>query len=125
MALPITRPGPSLRWDAAPQMIVGTGTFPGRSARKGALDVAATESDPIALQRFELMPEPVPSEVLGASPSMGVWALRLSGGSVREVLAGEPTSVQTREYVFGLPLDVMANLARTLTQACEQERGVL
>jgi hypothetical protein len=95
------------------------------SARKGALDVAATESDPIALQSFELLPEPVPSEVLGATPSMEVWALRLSGGSVREVLAGEPAGVLTREYVFALPLDVMGNLARTLTQAYEQRRGVL
>jgi hypothetical protein len=56
---------------------------------------------------------------------MEVWALRLSGGSVREVLAGEPTNVVTREYVFALPLDVMGNLARTLTQAYEQGRGVL
>jgi hypothetical protein len=87
--------------------------------------VAATESDPIALQRFELLPETVPSEVLGATPSMEVWALRLSGGSVREVLAGEPTNVQTREYVFALPVDVMGNLARALTQAYEQTRGIL
>jgi hypothetical protein len=84
--------------------------------------MAATESDPIALQSFELLPEPVPSEVLGARPSMEVWALRLSGGSVREVLAGEADSayVQTREYVFALPLDVMGSLARTLMQAYEQ-----
>ena len=87
--------------------------------------MAATESDPIALESFELLPEPVPSEVLGATPSLEVWALRLSGGSVREVLAGEPTSVQTREYVFAVPIDMMASLARTLTQACEESRGVL
>jgi hypothetical protein len=87
--------------------------------------VAATESDPIALQKFELLPEAVPSEVLGARPSMEVWALRLSGGSVREVLAGDPINVQTREYVFAVPLDVMGNLARTLTQAYEQSRSDL
>ena len=87
--------------------------------------MAATESDPIALQNFELLPEPVPSEVLGARPSMEVWALRLSGGSVRELLAGEPAYVQTREYVFAVPLDVMGRLARTLTQAYEQGRGGL
>jgi hypothetical protein len=37
-----------------------------RASEKGALAMAATESDPIALQTFELLPdEPVPSEVLG------------------------------------------------------------
>jgi hypothetical protein len=89
--------------------------------------MAATESDPIALQSFALLPEPVPAEVLGARPSMEVWALRLSGGSVREVLAGESewAHVQTREYVFALPLDVMENLARTLTEVCEQRRDTL
>jgi hypothetical protein len=85
--------------------------------------VAATESDPIALQHFELLPEPVPAEVLGAEPSLEVWALRLSGGSVREVLGSEPTEVLTREYVFALPLDVLGSLARTLTQAYEQRGG--
>ena len=86
--------------------------------------MAATEHDPIALQNFVLHPEPVPAEVLGAEPSMEVWALRLSGGSVREVLAGESewAQVQTREYVFALPLDVMENLARTLTEVCKQRR---
>jgi hypothetical protein len=54
---------------------------------------------------------------------MEVWALRLCGGSVREVLASDPMNVQTREYVFALPLDVMGNLARALTQAYEQGRG--
>jgi hypothetical protein len=86
--------------------------------------MAATESDPIALEHFELLPEPVPAEVLGGTPSLEVWALRLSGGSVREVLGSEPTSVLTKEYVFALPLDVMENLGRTLTQACEERRGV-
>jgi hypothetical protein len=85
--------------------------------------VAATESDPIALEHFELHPEPVPAEVLGGAPSLEVWALRLAGGSVRDVLGIEPTNVPTREYVFALPLDVMENLARTLTQVCEQRRG--
>src|SRR5262249_61300862 len=77
-----------------------------RPEEKGALGMAATESDPIALQSFALLPEPVPSEVLGTKPMMEVWALRLSGGSVREVLAGEAESkyVQTHEYVFALPL---------------------
>ena len=58
---------------------------------------------------------------------MEVWALRLSGGSVREVLAGESewAQAQTREYVFALPLDVMENLARTLTEVCEQRREAL
>jgi hypothetical protein len=91
--------------------------------------MAATESDPIAPQSFVLLPEPVPSEVLGAKPSMEVWALRLSGASVREVLAGEgdphPAYVQTREFVFAVPRDVMQNLARTLTKACEQSRDAL
>jgi hypothetical protein len=84
--------------------------------------MAATESDPIALQNFVLHPEPVPAEVLGAKPAMEVWALRLSGGSVRELL-GEPMGAQTREYVFAVPLDVMRNLARTLTEVCERRPG--
>lgn len=87
--------------------------------------MAANESDPIALEHFELHPEPVPAEVLGGAPSLEVWALRISGGSVREILGSEPTQVLTREYVFALPLDVMENLARTLTQVCEQRRGGL
>jgi hypothetical protein len=88
-------------------------------------DVAANESDPIALEHFELLPEPVPAEVLGGTPSMEVWALRIRGGSVREVLGSEPTAVLTREFVFALPLDVMENLGRALTQACEQKRAGL
>jgi hypothetical protein len=89
--------------------------------------MAATESDPIALQTFELLPEPVPAEVLGARPSMEVCALRLSGGSVREVLAGEAESayVQRREFVFAIPLDTMGSLARTLMEAYEQRRDAL
>jgi hypothetical protein len=89
--------------------------------------MAATESDPIALQSFALLPEPVPAEVLGARPTMEVWALRLSGGSVREVLAGESewAQPQIREYVYALPLDVMENLAKTLTEVCEQRRDAL
>jgi hypothetical protein len=89
--------------------------------------MAATESDPIALQSFALLPEPVPAEVLGAKPSMEVCALRLCGGSVREVLAGESewAQAQTGEYVFALPLDVMENLARTLTEVCEERRDAL
>jgi len=86
--------------------------------------MSATESDPIAPQSFALLPEPVPAEVLGARPSMEVLALRLSGGSVREVLAGESewAEAQAREYVFALPLDVMENLAKTFTEVCEQRR---
>jgi hypothetical protein len=92
--------------------------------------MAATESDPIALRSFVLLPEPVPSEVLGGTPSMEVWALRLSGVSVREGLLGEEADphaayVQTREFVFAVPRDVMEKLARTLTEACEQSRDAL
>jgi hypothetical protein len=92
--------------------------------------MAATESDPIALRSFVLLPEPVPSEVLGGTPSMEVWALRLSGVSVREALLGEEADphaayVQTREFVFAVPRDVMEKLARTLTEACEQSRDAL
>jgi hypothetical protein len=84
--------------------------------------MSATEHDPIALQNFVLHPEPVPEEVLGVKPSMEVWALRVSGGSVRELL-GEPKDVETKEYVFALPLDVMGNLGRALTEMYEQRRG--
>ena len=86
--------------------------------------MSATESDPIALQTFELLPEPVPTEVLWARPSMEVCALRLCGGSVREVLAGEAEAayVQRREYVFAVPVDMMGSLARTLMEAYEQRR---
>jgi hypothetical protein len=84
--------------------------------------VAATDSDPVALQHFELAPEPVPAEVLGAE-SLEVWALRLSGGPVRDVLATDPVNVATREYVFAVPLDVMGSLARKLAEVYEQQRG--
>ena len=88
--------------------------------------VSATDSDPVALQHFELVPEPVPAEVLGAEAtgiSLEVWALRLSGGPVREVLTADPANVTTREYVFAVPLDVMGNLARKLTEVYERQRG--
>jgi hypothetical protein len=84
--------------------------------------VAATESDPVALQHFELASEPVPAEVLGAE-STDVWALRLSGGPVRDVLTSDPAMVATREYVFAVPIDVMGNLARKLTEVYESQRG--
>jgi hypothetical protein len=88
--------------------------------------VAATESDPVALLHFELLPEPVPAEVLGATGealgSVEVWALRFSGGPVREVLSSDPVNVQTREYFFALPLDVMGSLARKLTEVYERTR---
>jgi len=84
--------------------------------------VAATDSDPVALQHFELAPEPVPAEVLGAD-ALEVWALRLSGGPVRDVLATDPVNVPVREYVFAVPLDVMGNLARKLAEVYEQQRG--
>jgi hypothetical protein len=77
---------------------------------------------PGALQHFELVPEPVPAEVLGAE-SLEVWALRLSGGPVREVLTTDPDHVVTREYVFAVPLDVMGRLARKLTEVYERQRG--
>ena len=82
----------------------------------------ATESNPVALERFELTPEPVPAEVLGGE-SFEVWALRISGGTVREVLTTDPDRVTTREYVFAVPLDVMGNLARTLTELYERQSG--
>jgi hypothetical protein len=83
--------------------------------------VAATDSDPVALQHFELTPEPVPAEVLGGE-SLEVWALRLSGGTVREVLTTDPALVATRDYVFAVPLDVLGNLARQLTEVYERQR---
>jgi hypothetical protein len=82
----------------------------------------ATEHNPVALEHFELTPEPVPAEVLGGE-TLEVWALRISGGTVREVLTTEPDRVTTREYVFAVPLDVMANLARTLTELYERQSG--
>jgi hypothetical protein len=44
-------------------------------------------------------------------------------GLVREVLTTEPVAVGTREYVFAVPLDVMGNLARRLTEVYEMQRG--
>jgi hypothetical protein len=54
---------------------------------------------------------------------MEVWALRLSGPPVRELLAGEPVNLARSEYVFALPLDVIGNLARTLTELYERQHG--
>jgi hypothetical protein len=82
----------------------------------------ATDSDPIALQHFELAPEPVPAEVLGGE-SLDVWALRLSGGAVRDALTTDPANVAVSEYVFAVPLDVMGHLARRLTEVYERQRG--
>jgi hypothetical protein len=84
--------------------------------------VDATESNPVALEHFELLPEPVPAEVLGGE-SFEVWALRIRGGTVRDVLTTDPDRVTTREYVFAVPLDVVGNLARTLTELYERRSG--
>jgi hypothetical protein len=84
--------------------------------------VTATDSDPVALQHFELLPSHALAEVLGRE-SLEVWALRISGGSVREVAAVDPTQVSVREFVFAVPLDVMGNLARKLTEIYEQQSG--
>jgi len=86
------------------------------------MDTLATETNPCALQHFELTPEPVPAEVLGGE-SFEVWALRLSGGPVREVLTTGPMQVTAREFVFAVPLDVMGNLARELTEIYERQTG--
>jgi hypothetical protein len=86
------------------------------------MDTHATEANPCALQSFALTPEPVPAEVLGGA-SFEVWALHLSGGAVREVLTTDPEQVRTREYVFAVPLDVMGNLARKLTEVYETRTG--
>jgi hypothetical protein len=86
--------------------------------------MAATDFDPVALQHFELVPEPVPAEVLGAEQmefGLEVWALRLSGGPVREVLTTDPSGVAMTEYVFAVPLDVLGHLARTLTEVYERQ----
>jgi len=82
----------------------------------------ATEFDPVAVEHFELTPEPVPAEVLGGE-SLQVWALRLSGGTVRDVLTTDPAYVARREYVFAVPLDVVGNLARRLTELYERHSG--
>jgi hypothetical protein len=89
---------------------------------RNSTPMAATDSDPVALQHFELAPEPVPAEVL-CGESLEVWALRLSGGPVRDVLATDPVNVATKEYVFAVPLDVMGRLARKLTEVYERQRG--
>jgi hypothetical protein len=81
--------------------------------------MAAMDSDPVALEHFELTP--VPAEVLGGE-SLAVWELRLSGRTVREVLT-DPAYVATREYVFAVPLDVIGNLARKLTELYERQSG--
>ena len=83
----------------------------------------ATDSDPVALQHFELAPEPVPAEVLGTQTQFEVWALRLSGGPVKEVLTINPGDVEMRQYVFAVPLDVMERLAQKLTEVCERQRS--
>ena len=83
----------------------------------------ATDHDPVALEHFEVTPEPVPAEVLGGG-SFEVWALHISGGTVREVLTTDPAQVvTTRDYVFAVPLDVMGNLARKLTEVYESHSG--
>jgi hypothetical protein len=84
--------------------------------------VTATDSDPVALQHFELVPSHALADVLGRE-SLEVWALRLSGGSVREVATTDPTHVSTNEYVFAVPLDVMGRLARKLTEVYEKQSG--
>ena len=87
--------------------------------------MAATDADPVALQHFELVPEPLPAEVLEAGPgiSVEVWALRLAGGPVRDVLTTDPVNVATEEYVFAVPLDVLGNLSRKLTEVYERQSG--
>jgi hypothetical protein len=84
--------------------------------------VTATDSDPVALQHFELVPSHALADVLGQE-SLEVWALRLSGGSVREVATTDPAHVATREYVFAVPLDVMGRLAQKLTEVYEKQSG--
>ena len=85
--------------------------------------MAATDSDPVAVEHFELTPEPVPAEVLGGE-SLEVWALRITGAAVRELLTTDPANVvTTREYVFAVRLDVMGNLARKLTEVYERQSG--
>jgi hypothetical protein len=84
--------------------------------------VTATDSDPVALQHFELVPSHALADILGRE-SLEVWGLRLFGGSVREVATIDPVQVETREFVFAVPLDVMGNLARQLTEIYERESG--
>jgi hypothetical protein len=83
----------------------------------------ATEFNPVALEHFELTTEPVPAEVLGGE-SLEVWALRIRGGTVREILTTDPDQLTTtRDYVFAVPIDVIGNLARKLTELYERESG--
>jgi len=89
---------------------------------RDSLFVTATDSDPVALQHFELVPSHALADVLGQE-SLEVWALRLSGGSVREVATTDPAHVATREYVFAVPLDVMGRLAQKLTEVYEKQSG--
>ena len=65
--------------------------------------MVATDFDPVALEHFELTSEPIPSEVLGGE-SLEVWAPRLTGGTVRQVLTTDPDRLTTtREYVSLYP----------------------
>jgi len=89
---------------------------------RDSLFVTATDSDPVALQHFELVPSHALADVLGQE-SLEVWALRLSGGSVREVATTDPAHVATRQYVFAVPLDVMGRLAQKLTEVYETQSG--
>jgi hypothetical protein len=81
--------------------------------------MGAMDSDPVALEHFDLMP--VPADILGGEEP-AVWELRLSGGTVREVLT-DGAYVATSEFVFAVPLDVMGNLARRLTELYERHSG--
>ncbi|HKD93374.1 MAG TPA: hypothetical protein VKB43_01530 [Gaiellaceae bacterium] len=85
--------------------------------------MTATDSDPIALQHFELVPSRILADVFGEEESLEVWALRLSGGAVREVATTDPAQVTTREYVFAVPIDVVGSLARKLTEVYEARGG--
>jgi len=97
--------------------------FSDRAGVPNSSTVTATDSDPVALQRFELVPSAILADILGQEESLEVWALRLSGGSVREVATTDPAQVTTKEYVFAVPLDVMGNLARKLTEIYEKQSG--
>jgi hypothetical protein len=69
------------------------------------------------------VPSAILADILGEEESLEVWALRLSGGSVREVATTDPGQVATKEFVFAVPLDVMGNLARKLTEIYEKQSG--
>ena len=92
------------------------------SGVRNSRTVTATDSDPVALQHFELVPSHALAEVLGKE-SLEVWALRLSGGSIREVATTDPVHVVTKEFVFAVPLDVMGRLAQKLTEVYERQSG--